>query len=183
MDFVDWRKKKSGNEEEQKAAAARSVRRRLNGSYIDEAIREAQARGEFDNLPGAGKPLDLEEHFAAGENSLAYGLLRSNNSTLPQLELIKEIDARKEQIEKKRIRLSHQGKSLRQRQFPPSEQERQAYNTAVAKALAEYEQELRSINNQILSLNLSVPETLHRTPFNISEQIKRFQKECPLFLL
>ena len=26
---------------------------------VDRAIREAQERGEFDNLPGAGKPLDL----------------------------------------------------------------------------------------------------------------------------
>lgn len=28
-------------------------------SWIDQAIREAQERGEFDDLPGRGKPLDL----------------------------------------------------------------------------------------------------------------------------
>lgn len=28
-------------------------------SPVDRAIREAQERGEFDNLPGAGKPIDL----------------------------------------------------------------------------------------------------------------------------
>lgn len=28
---------------------------------IDRLIREAQERGEFDNLPGAGKPLDLSD--------------------------------------------------------------------------------------------------------------------------
>ncbi|MGH3508176.1 MAG: DUF1992 domain-containing protein, partial [Nocardioidaceae bacterium] len=28
-------------------------------SPVDRAIREAQERGEFDDLPGAGKPLDL----------------------------------------------------------------------------------------------------------------------------
>ncbi|MDF8265967.1 DnaJ family domain-containing protein [Luteipulveratus flavus] len=27
--------------------------------HIDRVIRDAQARGDFDNLPGAGKPLDL----------------------------------------------------------------------------------------------------------------------------
>lgn len=35
---------------------------RLAGYYetpVDRAIRQAQERGEFDNLPGAGKPLDL----------------------------------------------------------------------------------------------------------------------------
>jgi len=31
------------------------------GSLVDRRIREAQERGEFDNLPGAGKPLDLSD--------------------------------------------------------------------------------------------------------------------------
>ncbi len=30
-------------------------------SWIDRQIREAQERGEFDNLPGAGKPLHLDD--------------------------------------------------------------------------------------------------------------------------
>ncbi len=30
-------------------------------SWIDRQIREAQERGEFDNLPGAGKPLQLDD--------------------------------------------------------------------------------------------------------------------------
>jgi Domain of unknown function (DUF1992) len=30
-------------------------------SWIDRQIREAQERGAFDNLPGAGKPLHLDE--------------------------------------------------------------------------------------------------------------------------
>ena len=29
-------------------------------SWIDRQVREAMERGEFDNLPGAGKPLDLD---------------------------------------------------------------------------------------------------------------------------
>ncbi|WP_235508799.1 DUF1992 domain-containing protein [Terrabacter sp. Root85] len=46
-------------------------------SPVDKQIREAQERGEFDNLPGAGKPLDLSDsgdpdwwvkRFAAREN-------------------------------------------------------------------------------------------------------------------
>src|SRR6476620_4136435 len=46
-------------------------------SAVDKQIREAQERGEFDNLPGAGKPLDLSDsgdpdwwvkRFAAREN-------------------------------------------------------------------------------------------------------------------
>ena len=46
-------------------------------SAVEKQIREAQERGEFDNLPGAGKPLDLSDsgdpdwwvkRFAAREN-------------------------------------------------------------------------------------------------------------------
>ena len=46
-------------------------------SPVDRAIREAQERGEFDDLPGAGKPLDLHDsgdpdwwvkRYAAREN-------------------------------------------------------------------------------------------------------------------
>ena len=35
------------------------ARRRDRESWIDQQIREAQERGEFDNLPGKGRPLDL----------------------------------------------------------------------------------------------------------------------------
>ena len=35
---------------------------------IEELIKNAMARGEFDNLPGKGQPLDLSAHFAAPED-------------------------------------------------------------------------------------------------------------------
>ena len=41
---------------------------------VDEKIREAIARGEFDDLPGKGKPLDLDAYFATPEH-LKNGLL------------------------------------------------------------------------------------------------------------
>jgi len=34
---------------------------------VEEAIRKAQERGEFDNLPGKGKPIDLSEYFETPE--------------------------------------------------------------------------------------------------------------------
>jgi hypothetical protein len=52
-------------------------------SLIDRQIREAQERGEFDNLPGAGKPIPgLSEPY--DENWWVKGLLkRENVSVLP----------------------------------------------------------------------------------------------------
>ena len=40
-------------------------------SWIDQQIREAQERGEFDNLPGKGQRLDLTDPLAADPEDLA----------------------------------------------------------------------------------------------------------------
>ena len=43
---------------------------------IEEIIREAMEKGEFDNLPGKGKPLDLDAYFATPEDvRLGYSVL------------------------------------------------------------------------------------------------------------
>ncbi|HEX2038080.1 MAG TPA: DUF1992 domain-containing protein [Chloroflexota bacterium] len=46
-------------------------------SHVDLMIREAQARGEFDNLPGAGKPLQLEENPFGAEWQLAHRIAKN----------------------------------------------------------------------------------------------------------
>lgn len=58
----------------------------------DRLIRAAMERGEFDNLPGAGKPLDLEEYFAAPEDlRMAYSILKNARCAPAEVELLKEI--------------------------------------------------------------------------------------------
>jgi hypothetical protein len=55
-------------------------------------IREAIAQGEFDNLPGAGKPLNLEEYFSTPEDlRMAFSILKNANCTPAEVELLKEI--------------------------------------------------------------------------------------------
>ena len=58
------------------------------------------ARGEFDNLPGAGKPLDLSAYFDTPEEMrLAYTVLK-NAGILPQeAELLQDMAALKEKAE------------------------------------------------------------------------------------
>jgi hypothetical protein len=59
---------------------------------IEEQIRRAIEAGEFDNLEGKGKPLDLDTYFAAPEDvRLGYGLLKSNNFVPEEVERMKEI--------------------------------------------------------------------------------------------
>jgi hypothetical protein len=58
----------------------------------DERIRQSLERGEFDDLPGKGKPLELEEdsHIPA-DLRLSYKILKNANCLPPELELRKEI--------------------------------------------------------------------------------------------
>jgi hypothetical protein len=55
-------------------------------------IREAMAQGEFDNLPGAGEPLSLEEYFSTPEDlRMAYSILKNANCRPLEVELLNEI--------------------------------------------------------------------------------------------
>ena len=59
----------------------------------EEKIREAQAKGEFDNLSGKGKPLNLDEdNHVPQELKIAYKILKNSGYIPPELELQKEIN-------------------------------------------------------------------------------------------
>jgi hypothetical protein len=58
----------------------------------DQKIREAMEEGKFDNLPGKGKPLNLEDDSHLPEDlRLAYKILKNAECLPPELELRKEI--------------------------------------------------------------------------------------------
>lgn len=55
-------------------------------------IQEAAKKGEFDHLPGQGKPLDLEDDSKVPEDlRLAYKILKNADCVPPEIELRKEI--------------------------------------------------------------------------------------------
>ena len=59
---------------------------------VENRIREAMAQGEFENLAGAGRPLDLEEYFSAPEDlRMAYSILKSAHCVPPEVELLNEV--------------------------------------------------------------------------------------------
>ena len=81
---------------------------------VEAIIKEAMERGEFDNLPGAGKPIDLSNYFETPEElRAAYSLLKNAGVAPREVELLKEI-AQLEQVEsalveeKKRIEVRKQ---------------------------------------------------------------------------
>jgi len=61
-------------------------------SIVEERIRESQARGDFDNLPGRGKPLPPDELASVPEElRVGYRLLKNAGAIPPELELRKEM--------------------------------------------------------------------------------------------
>ncbi len=59
---------------------------------VEERIRAAQRKGEFDNLKGSGKPLDHEDlSRIPQELRLAYKILKNADCLPPEVELRNEI--------------------------------------------------------------------------------------------
>ena len=66
---------------------------------VDEMIREAMARGDFDNLPGKGKPQNLDSYFAAPEDlRMAWSVLKNAGYLPEEVQLMKDIAALRERL-------------------------------------------------------------------------------------
>ena len=78
---------------------------------IEQKIREAQMKGEFDDLPGMGKPVEIEDDRHVPEDlRMAYKILKNANCLPPEIELKKEI----RQMEDMLVNLSDEKEKYRQ---------------------------------------------------------------------
>lgn len=64
---------------------------------VEAIIQEAMARGEFENLPGQGKPIDLTEYFNTPEDvRMAQAMLKNADMVPVEIELLQDIVALKD---------------------------------------------------------------------------------------
>ncbi len=130
---------------------------------VEDQIKEAMARGEFANLPGAGKPLDLAENPYTPEGlRLAYKILKDSGYAPLWLELHKEIEAD----------IAAAGRlAANYRQLAVSEDLAEA---SLAHLRDAYAQRLAKINEKIKSFNLQVPiARLQKPLFVVEEEVER----------
>ena len=67
---------------------------------VEKRIKEAQERGEFDNLPGHGEPIQIEDDSHIPEDlRLAYKILKNADCIPPELQLKKEIRQMEDMLE------------------------------------------------------------------------------------
>lgn len=174
----DQQKPPQGQGQKPSAEVARA-RMRRRADLIEELLEDARARGEFDNLKGAGQPLDLRKDIYAGDKALAYSLLKNNQMAPPEIERVKEIDAELARAEELLVRLRRQRAALAPRLGPRYAAERRAYNLVRDKTETRYADALRAINSKILSLNIVAPSALHRRTIEIEARLRDFAEEFP----
>ena len=66
---------------------------------VEARIKQAMAEGEFDNLPGKGKPIDLSKYYGVPEHlRIAYHMIKDSGYIPEEVRLKKEMETLKEKI-------------------------------------------------------------------------------------
>lgn len=69
-------------------------------NIVEKRIKEAQENGEFNNLPGHGKPIKIEDDSHIPEDlRLAYKILKNADCLPPEVQLKKEIRQMEDMLE------------------------------------------------------------------------------------
>lgn len=124
---------------------------------IDEIIKRAMDAGEFDHLPGTGKPIEWKDNpYTPNEWRMAEDLLKKNDLAYPWMENRKE-------IEKLILDLKYQIALI----TPLS-----------TLAEAEISNQILKINKKIFDYNLSVPGVrLQRRTITLEEILQSIKQE------
>ncbi len=128
------------------------------GRIVEEQIRDAQKNGEFDDLAGQGRPLNVDDELTAleGDLKMAHHILKNADALPFWIELDKEIRARQEYC----------GNILAQL--------RAASSSALRRKLVnDYREEAKSINDHILHFNCicPAPHILAKAPINVEANV------------
>lgn len=119
---------------------------------IDIQIEEAQRSGKFDNLPGKGKPLKLNENpFQDPALDAAYTLLKDNDFTLPWIAEGKEID---ESLANARLALARSWALYQRDQVG---QHAAWAKSEWARAESAFREQITAINKKISNYNVAIP--------------------------
>jgi hypothetical protein len=121
-------------------------------SLIDRKIREGMEQGEFDDLPGKGKPIDTSENpFEDPEMRMAHRMLRNAGFAPPWIEERKDIDA---EFENARHQLSRGWKVMQNALGTDDERGARA---RWEKTLGSFRKQAGELNRRIAAWNLKIP--------------------------
>lgn len=154
---------------------------RKGENLIEKQIREAIERGDFDRLPGSGRPLDLSENpYTPADWRMAYKILQDAGMAPDWIEQDKEIRREftalsawlERQVEWQRAKRDRLSRLPADRMI----QERERLAEAREKICVEYRERAAALNKLIDLYNLkALRADLHRERIRIDEKIKRFR--------
>lgn len=117
---------------------------------ISRQIEEAQKNGAFDNLPGKGRPLNINKNPNANpETEMAFKLLQDNEFTLPWIDKGQQID-RDLETARKALRMSW---NLLQRSGMDSRWAQDEW----LRAKNAFREQIAAVNRVIRDYNLEIP--------------------------
>jgi DnaJ family protein C protein 28 len=138
------------DEKKDKQPLNRAARRNFD-ALIDQHIRAAEEAGQFDNLSGAGKPLDLDDDDRVPEELRAgFRMLKNAGYAPPWIELQKSIADEQQRLETWLAQANRRWPSL-----GPTDREH---------LRVEYAERLRDLNKQITTYNLIAPPAAGQMP-------------------
>lgn len=125
-------------------------------NIVSQRIEEAMRRGEFDNLPGRGKPQRIQrEPFVPEDQQMAFTLLQNNDLTPDWIGERKEILRLKEGFQEQVQSIA--AEALTRWHAAEDAAGRQAVLATWHRWLLRWETELGEINRRIQNLNLKQP--------------------------
>ena len=124
--------------------------------FVEQEIRDAMERGEFDNLPGKGKPQEFAQPHGDPSLEMANKIVRDAGFAPAWLDLEKEIEHEQREAEASvlrswRWRETNRGDAIEDPRWVEAEWR---------KARDLFEQRLRALNSKILNYNLLLPPPL-----------------------
>lgn len=147
---------------------------------VEKSIREAMERGDFDNLSGKGKPLDLEFNpFVPEEMRQTFRILQNAGLAPDWIEQDKDIRSERNALEKLLLGQARwfRERTVQLRNLPPDQMI--AAHEQLARArdqiLAQFRDRAGALNKIIDIYNLKAPNAnIHHSRIQIEEEIRKY---------
>jgi hypothetical protein len=152
--------------------------------HIQEAIEE----GKFDNLPGKGQPLNLEEDMSVPAHLRVANRILKNAGVLPDwMQLDAEIDRERAELGKAWTRIEReyarrQTRALASAGTVPGDPEKRKLDFIrwLAKERSNYIGAMKRVNTEILKLAMMAPSVSRpHLPVKVTEETERFDRTFP----
>lgn len=144
-------------------------------SLVDQLLDDARQEGKFDNLPGAGGPLKLDDDpNTPHDMKLANKILKQNDLAPEWMMLGKDVDALRERLldnMRKGARAYQGALADADRSAHPYDQ-RQRAETTWRRAQEAFRLAAARLNGELLRYNLKVPPGIpQKTLFNVEREL------------